>query len=611
MFMVYTPKILSEEMESLELFRNKSIFQDVTPQSAWKLLEPENPLAPAVLDINWLITQPLLPFLVQVAPAHLIYRSIIAHGIEDSLEVIEWIRGEQLQKVLDFDLWQTPLDHNSGEISFAKALSWVRVWLEIGSNFAAKRFFELDEETIVLVLSKFFQIIPEGVGIISDDIRENWLKTLDNRFYLQINDEDPEAFEILKPFIDDLYSYNPRIAASTFAHAAMLIRQESLADGLKWKEARLSDQGFVSKEEAQEILKPKDFQVLKKSLAFEIELEKKKQEVLGKYPKKLSDAANLNSDLEVTDQVIHFLGTLEPEEGIRYMQLALGMDELKKISGSSNIDPSYFYEDDDFIAEAGEKIVALCNKILTKIEFHKVNINNTREVLFIEEVFSYLVKQNMHDAMQLKERIARTSNVIVSAYMQNIDNQSISYALQVERGALNIGLQYVLQNKSEFPILLDKVLPDVELAAFFLSTVGPEFVFHIGWNLIYSIPKELSKEIIFLDAAHEKLRNKLNTIQKIKLFDGTEYTIGLDKLIEKHRFADAKKWLSSVEGLLPIEIYLVLESFFDRVPMLCELNTTKAKFSNKLLPATKPFETLQEINLAKEFIQNIGYNFGV
>ncbi|WGL61464.1 DUF6178 family protein [Pigmentibacter sp. JX0631] len=611
MFMVYTPKNLSEEMESLRLSQNSSSLQKITPQSAWKLLEPENPLAPAVLDVNWLITQPLLPFLVQVAPAHLIFRSIMVQGMEDSLEVIEWIRGEQLQKVLDFDLWQSPLEHSSGEISFARAVSWIRAWLEIGSNFAAKRFFELDEETIVLVLSKLFQIVPEGVGIISEDIRENWLKTMDNRFYLQINDEDSETYEILKPFIDDLYSYNPRIAASTFAHAAMLIRQESLADGLKWKEARLSDQGFVSKEDALEILKPKDFLELKKSLAFEIELEKKKQEVLTKYPKKTLDSANINYDSEVTDQVVHFLGTLEPEDGIRYMQLALGMDELKKISGSSNIDPSYFYEDEDFIAETAEKIVNLCNKILTKIEFHKVNTKQAYEALLIEEVFAYIVKQNMQQAMLLKERIARTSNVIVSAFMQNIDNQSISYALQVERGALNIGLQYMLQNKSEFSVLDGKILPDVELAAYFISTVGPEFVFHLGWNMIHSIPKELSKEILFLDAAHENLRNKLKTIQTIKMSDGTEFSIGLDKLVEKHRFADVKKWLSSIEGLLPIEIYLVLEGFFDRVPMLCELITTKTKFSNKLSPTTKPFETLQEINMAKEFIQNIGYNFGV
>lgn len=607
MFMVYTPKNLSEELESLKIPNNNIMLNGNDAPSIWKTEKDEGPLASPVLDIDWLLTQPLMPFLVQVAPAHVLHRSITAHGLEDSVEIVEWIRGEQLQKVLDFDIWDHPLDFGAGDVSFSKALSWIRVWLEIGSEFTAKRFYELEEETIILVLSKLFQIIPEGVDIVSEEIQENWFRTADNRFYLKINDEDPESFEILKPFIDALYSYNSRMAASVFAHAAMLVRQESLADGLKWKAARLSDQGFVAKEEAQAILLPKTLNELKKSIELQRDIEKKRQEIFLKYPKKDLSSITHTLDPEITDQLIHFLSSLEPDEGIRYMQLALGMDELKKITGSANIDPSYFYEDDDFISETAEKIVTLCNRMLTRLELK--NTSTEKEyTLLVEKTFAHIAKTNAGQAIELKERIARLSNVFVSAFSKYVDNQSLAHALNIVRGALNIGLEYILANVGEFSLSKDPNHSDIETSVLFMQDVGPDFVFQVGWNLIHSLPKELSKEIVLLDAAHEKYKNKFNTLQSIKMSDGTLVTLVLDKLVERRRTADVKKWLASMESKLPVEIYLVLESFFDRVPLLNELVIGDAGSSLKAKSTTKPFETLHEINMAKLFIKNFQHN---
>lgn len=603
MFMVCTPKNLSENMETLTTSSHAQYSEAREPSSIWKRDENEQPLASAVLDVDWLITQPLMPFIVQVAPAHLLYRSLISHGLEDSLEVIEWVRGEQLQKILDFDIWDQNLEFNVGDISFSKALSWVKVWLEIGSEFAAKRFYELEEETIVLILSKFFEILPEGVGIISEDVRENWLKTADNKFYLRINEDDAESFEILKPFIDALYSYNPRMAASVFAHAAMLIRQEFLTDGLKWKAARLADQGFVSKEEAQAILVPKTLNELKKSVSLEREIEKKKQEILAKYPKNhLTETHSI--DPEITQQLTHFLSTFEPDEGIRYLQLAMGIDEVKKITGSENIDPSYFYEDDDFISESAEKIIALCNRILSKVELKSAN-KKQHNLLLIEEVFSSLAKTNESQAIFIKERVAKISNVFVSAFLRQIDNQSLGYALSIVRGALNIGLQYALENKTEFSLAREKNETALEASVAFINEVGPEFVFHLGWNLIHSLPKDLSKELVLLDTTHEKFKNKFMTVRNIKMLDDSFISLSIEKLIEKRRYADVKKWLASLESVLSVEAYIVIESLLDNIPQFNELIAQKGTLTNKITPIKKPFETLNELELAKLFIKNI------
>ena len=144
MFMLSTPKNLSQEIQEISASRLQSGSRLMEGGGVpWKP-SSENSLAPALLDIDWLIAQPLLPFLAQTAPAHLLYRSIMAHGMEDSVEVLEWIRGEQLQKILDFDIWENSYEFQVPDISANKFLSWLRVWLEIEPEFAAKRFFELE-----------------------------------------------------------------------------------------------------------------------------------------------------------------------------------------------------------------------------------------------------------------------------------------------------------------------------------------------------------------------------------------------------------------------------------------------------------------------------------
>ena len=61
-------KNLSENMETLTTSSHVQYSEAREPSSIWKRDENEQPLASAVLDVDWLITQPLMPFIVQVAP---------------------------------------------------------------------------------------------------------------------------------------------------------------------------------------------------------------------------------------------------------------------------------------------------------------------------------------------------------------------------------------------------------------------------------------------------------------------------------------------------------------------------------------------------------------
>ncbi|APJ02479.1 DUF6178 family protein [Silvanigrella aquatica] len=608
MFILRMPKNLSQNMPEVSPTPKREELSSGN-HIPWKP-STETALAPALLDIDWLTAQPLLPFLAQVAPAHLLYRSIMSHGMEDSIEVIEWVRGEQLQKIFDFDIWEHSFELQTNDISTNKFLSWLRIWMEIGADFAVHRMIELEEETIVLIFSKLFEIIPEGVSQVTEDMTENWWKTADNKFYLRMRDENEEAFELLKPFVDALYQNNVRIAASVFAHAAMLVRQESLDFGVRWKAARLADQGFVSREDALKILAPKKIESLVKSIKEAKELEEKRREAYEKYPSKqtaaISQSDTNNPDL--FDNIVHFLSSLEPEEGVRYMQLALGSEKLKQITGSQNIDPSYFYEDEDFISESAENIIQLCNNLLMRTELvntRKINKQN----LLIEQAFCELAQTNLTEAVYLKDRVARLSNVFVSGIMNSIDNDSLARSLSVVRGILNIGLEICLLSPHEYGLNLEAKVDEVEQAVLCIQQLGPEYLFQLGWNILISLQLDLAKEIVKLDLNHPNYKNKLKSMRKINLSDASSLTISLDKLVENQRYPDMSAWLSSVESELPTALFLVLESLFGRVPMCSELLfDEKISGAMKVTTTFKPFETLNEIEKAKAFIHNFHYN---
>lgn len=604
MFMFRMPKNLSQETQEISLFSSK---YEVTEKGKfpWKP-SLQNTLSPTLLDIDWLIAQPLLPFLVQVAPAHLLYRSIITHGLEDSVEVIEWIRGEQLQKVFDFDIWENSFEYQVDDISVNKFLSWLRIWLEIGQEFCVKRFLELEEESIVLILSKVFEIIPEGLSTVSEEIRENWWKTADNKFYLKIRENADESFELLKLFVDALYQYNARIAESVFAHSAMLVRQESLEFGLRWRATRLADQGFVDKDEALKILTPKKLEILKKSIQEAKELENKRNKTIEKIP--LAFEHNMY-DADLYENMAHFLSSLDPEEGVQYMQLALGNESLKKITGSQNIDPSYFYEDEDFISEATESLIKECNKILIRSEFNS-NHGSAETGLLIERAFHEFINKDSSKALHFKNRIVHLSNTLVSGFMNSIDNDTLVRSITIVRGVLNLGLELCLLTPDEYGLVFNHTEGEIENSITCIQLLGIEYLFHLGWSVIFSLQNELSKKIVDIDLNHSIYKGKLKTIRKVTISDSSSLEISLAKLVENQRYSDIKVWLSSIEQYIPTELFLVFEGLFDRVPMYPDiLSKEKVVRTEKMYLNIRPFSSIKEVEKTKTFINNFHHNF--
>ncbi len=563
-------------------------------------------LVPTLIDFNWLAFQPLLPFLVQVLPANLLYRSLVAHGFEDSLEIIEWIRGEQLQKILDFDLWEKSFEFETEDISFEKVMSWLKVWLAIGTEFAAERFWELEEETMCLILSKLFEIIPEGVNFISEDVRENWWLTLDNKFFLRIRENADESFEILKQFVDCLYARDIRLFGSLFAYSAMLIRQETLDKGLRWRANRLSDQGFISREEALKVLIPKKTGDLRKSIEEAKKIEAQKLKVALKSSSFLfyekEEESRVDFSPEDFDSIVKLLTSFEPEEGSGYMRLALGNEKIISILGSADASAENFYDDEDFINESAENILAITKNIVLNLEFRSTQKETA--YLLIEKAIKTIASEDKQKLSRIKESISYLANCVTSGIETRFNYGSIERSVLVTRGAINIGLELCLKMPSEYGLNFkhdDVILNAIDC----LDTLGASFLFHLGWNILFKLTNNLVEKIMDLDLNHPLYRGKLNTQCSIKLSDSSNIQVPLNKLVENLRFVDVEKWLASCENLFSNEMYYTIKALLNRIPLYPQ---TLVEFSNYVTKETRSFETLNDIDVAFNFINNLSQN---
>lgn len=577
-------------------------------------------LAPTLINMEWLSLQPILPFLTHVLPAHLLYRSLMAHGFEDSLEVIEWIRGDQLQKILDFDIWEKSNEFDVEDICAHKVVSWFQAWLAIGPEFAAQRFLELEEETICLILSKIFHIIPEGVSTISEDVRENWWLTPDNKFFLRILENAEESFEILKPFVESLYSYNVRLAGSLFAYSCMLVRQETLEQGLRWRAGRLADEGFVPLEQAREVLRPKPLTDLKKTIEEAKLIQEKKKESANHISKSfLIDSKSSNrfhDDSEVFDSIVKLLTSFEPKDGAKFISLALKNENLKSLVGSQNElteslnqNQAYFartleqlYDDEEVINEAAELLVAEAKNVILNLEFR----NNSQEEprLLIEKVMITLVDDDKQKLSHLKESISYLTNCVATVLESKWNDAAIGKSVLITRGAMNIGLELCLKMPEEYGLSLNKS-SEVFNAIQCLETLGANFLFHLGWNLLFKVELKLAEKLVDLDANNLRFKGKLKTLRSIEFTDGTRAEVSLDKLVQALRFPEVSSWLCSCEEIFSTEFFFTLKALFHRVPQYSKILN---EFSSSVTRETKPFETLTEVNSVFNFIENLNEN---
>lgn len=525
-----------------------------------------NTLAPARINAQWLTEQVALPFLMQMLPPHTLYLILQKQDLQENLELVEWIRGGQLQKILDFDIWEFNSQLETEDISYQSSLSWVQTWLALGKTFTAERFFELEEETALLMLTKFFTIIPEGITHITDDIRENWATTPDKRFFIKPISSDGTDFEILTEFIDALYGADMRKAGFLFSAAALLVRQDTLELGQKWRENRLADQGFIPRHEAYSAL----FST-------------------NNIPKPLSKFNYRPSAYftyeDARENILNFLSSMDQDDSVHLMKQVLGTDGIKQLTGAKNINLEHLYDDLDFMNDCVDQIVQISGKTFHELERTQAHLSlqgESEAKLLVEQVLDAFWEKDETQFLLVKQKIAHISNTVASAISNKAyQDNTVNTALIVVRGCLNIGLEFCLENNDLYQLSFDT--KDTILNSIIcFEKLGVDYIFKVGFQAIMDLQKNL------LNYLYD---NKLITSKKTNL---------------------ATHWLNSEGYTFSSEMLLACEGLLNTIPM-CHTELFSEDNVFKEIPIYlsqqfKPFEHKSEVVFVQRFLQKIQLN---
>lgn len=565
---------------------------------AWKPLS-DSPLAPKIVDLNWLVAQPLLPFLVNHIPAQLLYQSLAEHGLEDAVEVVEYIRGPQLTKVLDFDIFARDASNHVDDVEPHKFLSWLKVWFDISPEFAADRFLELDEETIILLTTKLLEVVPAGIGRF-DEANENIWTTNDDKFHLRLRHEDKDDFELVHALIEALYKKNIKLAQSVLSHSAMLVREESLEDEQRWRSGRLADAGFVQRDEAQELLRPRNFSDLARQIREAIAQERARYSTgdLDAFVDELDEETE--ADLETFRQ-------LPPVVAARVIEQALGEEEVLLLSGERRLTAEQLLEDDALMAEAARAVAKQCLRLLSFVEVEGTR-HSERAELDIELAFARIAQDDAVHATALKQRVARIANSVVAATSYNFEADSTARALTIVRGAINIGLEKCVEHKAAFAQDEFESADKVTELALIVGSVGPEFLFKLGWSLVCGLSLQTAEKLKEVATLQPQKYGFLDRALEVEFSDGQKAQFDLIALLKRGRFMEVRRWLAGIELELSPGSYNVLTAVLNRIPLYPEMFGAVQNHSAQA--GRRPFEKLVELVDVSRFIENLEHNLG-
>ena len=179
--------------------------------------------------------------LVHRLPELDVFLTVKEVGEKDSLDLISLTTPEQLQYLLDLELWK------KDQLNPEKILDWCEILLESGEERVVQFIRSTDPELIVLLLQKFLHVTTlEGDPLESRDRIP--LFTLDQYYFIDFKGKESRA--VFAPFLQTLY----RIDGEGYRRLmeALIVEVESELEeaGYRLRNARMADYGFPDFEEA-------------------------------------------------------------------------------------------------------------------------------------------------------------------------------------------------------------------------------------------------------------------------------------------------------------------------------------------------------------------------
>ncbi len=222
---------------------------------AWEPGPPSGFLAG--IDINALLTNPQAAEIVPQLPTQALYYAIKQHGIEDALDLLPLLSQEQVERMLDYDVW------TRDELVPKKFFKFMKAFAEVSREQLFERFSELDEEYQLSALQGFFRVYEvENAFDLAEDVSDRVYRMPCDKVFYEILSEDADEIAFIEELMEGAKEHNLRYAYSLLGHATFMPPAEQMAQVARFRRARLEEDGFVSYEESLHIFAPIDRRTL-------------------------------------------------------------------------------------------------------------------------------------------------------------------------------------------------------------------------------------------------------------------------------------------------------------------------------------------------------------
>ncbi|MEZ4472737.1 MAG: DUF6178 family protein [bacterium] len=189
------------------------------------------------------------PHLVPMLPVEDLHRAIHRIGLEDAVDILAMASGEQVQGLLDTEIWE------GDELSSDRADPWLQALMAAGPDVLGRRLIDLDDELLNWLMRRSVQVIVVEEPDDFDPPDVEHVLTPDGRICICFPDPGERDLPV-KIFMDWLMRTAPVYCIDLLIGSSAALDSSLQEDALRWRSGRLADRGYVDFYDALAIYAP-------------------------------------------------------------------------------------------------------------------------------------------------------------------------------------------------------------------------------------------------------------------------------------------------------------------------------------------------------------------
>ena len=218
---------------------------------SWSAVAGDGDLLVDPIDFSAILEHEDADERVKALHPYALFCAIKMQGIEDLIEVLPLLSGEQVTRILDYEAW------TGDRIEPLKAMTWLKLFKEVSNEQFFGRFKDLEEEYQLALLGSRIELIQiedhEKLGSAEQDTYSNL--PCGELFYRVVAVE-PGFAEFVESLVQAGLETDLRYTYSLLTHVAFMPPAEDEFRIAQFRRARLEEEGFADPVEAMTIFRP-------------------------------------------------------------------------------------------------------------------------------------------------------------------------------------------------------------------------------------------------------------------------------------------------------------------------------------------------------------------